>query len=1290
MSEYKIELGIGLRDSDFNNIKSKIKSLEDEGIKIKLDDNTIDTQIKNIETRLRKLDGIKIDLGNSISFDSNTAIKSAQQVGQKIGETTTKALKQSLNIDDTINKEVLRLMNNWGIGGKKGTKAFDNAFNEIKQAVISYRKGLASITNNPDMNPEKMLAEFAGSANIRKVMSAIANNKKVVDDNQKKIDEKVLEYLKPYRDSKSGYKVQIPEGVKGAYLDKGVFSKERSRLGAAFNTNRGTTFESFISDFNDVTGNLIKSTNAIDQYFEFVDLIKDIDSRKQSKWQMSESQLLSSDYLRERDIADDIFASMDAISAKEKELVQSSNATTDAIVQNQQRQQEAHENSSKANLDRIKSELEQAKQREKEINSLIEDNDKRFQEATISGDAAGILDSQNRMDELDAESKAIKAHIDTLNASYKQATNARKNITQQINGFDDAKQTLKSLDFNTNSLDKMIGDFEELGVTVKKVTHSLNKDGSITFNVEGIDEAKNVVKAVKTLKSDGSFGSFSSSVSQDLKASEKFLKQQKQTVANLTNQINQMNRSAIDQNASRPIKDTSHLDTLSSKYDEITAAIQRMNNASDSNTFADEKIEVEKLISEYKSLVKEFKNAENVSNKMKGTDFASGLDIAKNDLEKFKAQAKDFPQITATIKELDNAIENVGDASSLNKFNDQLRVARSELAKVKSETTAINRNEKVGINVSGLESKIADIQRISPEIDRFETEIDGAKVSVQSLLNNLKQVKTQGDFSVVNSRFKAFADAAKAAGIAVSETAAKTKAAFAKDIKYNIDVGNFDNQMDAMRTKFNSLSDANDDLRRSFDATEDAYEAMMKAANANSGDEVADREKLIQKEKEYAAALEKTNNLIKQQARADKIDADKIKLQDNRDIFQSKIDAWLTKNSAATKRFGADLLELRAKAEKADQVELNHLEKELTKIDKAADKAGLKMQSFSDRISSKLKEYMAYISVAEVFMYAEQALSSMFEQVKLIDSAMTELKKVTDETDASYDRFLTNAASRAKEIGTTIDGLVSSTADFARLGYDFADAQGLAEVANIYAVVGDDIEGVEGATQSLISTMAAFKDEMSGLSNTDFAMSIIDKLNEVANNYSISSGGLGEALQRSASSLEAGNNTLDESISLITAANEVVQNPEKVGNAMKTISMRIRSAKSEMEEMGENTDGMVESTATLRAEIKALSGVDIMASATEFKSTYQILDELSHKWEGLSDIAQATIIEKMAGKHQGNVFSSLMENFDTARNALETSLNSAGSAMKEHEKWQQSLEAENLPRHLEISDLEYI
>lgn len=81
--------------------------------------------------------------------------------------------------------------------------------------------------------------------------------------------------------------------------------------------------------------------------------------------------------------------------------------------------------------------------------------------------------------------------------------------------------------------------------------------------------------------------------------------------------------------------------------------------------------------------------------------------------------------------------------------------------------------------------------------------------------------------------------------------------------------------------------------------------------------------------------------------------------------------------------------------------------------------------------------------------------------------------------------------------------------------------------------------------------------------------------------------------------------------------------------------MRIRGAKTELEEAGLETDGMVESTAKLRSEIMALTGVDIMDGANQFKSTYAIMDELADKWQDLTDIQQATVTELIAGKRQG-------------------------------------------------------
>lgn len=118
-----------------------------------------------------------------------------------------------------------------------------------------------------------------------------------------------------------------------------------------------------------------------------------------------------------------------------------------------------------------------------------------------------------------------------------------------------------------------------------------------------------------------------------------------------------------------------------------------------------------------------------------------------------------------------------------------------------------------------------------------------------------------------------------------------------------------------------------------------------------------------------------------------------------------------------------------------------------------------------------------------------------------------------------------------------------------------------------------------------------------------------------------------------------------------------------------------RMATTDLEEAGLDTEGMAESTASLRQEIMALSGVDIMIDDNTFKSTYDILDELSMKWQDLTDIQQASITELIAGKRQGNIVSALMDNFDIARQTLDTALNdSEGSAERELANYQKGIQ----------------
>ena len=154
--------------------------------------------------------------------------------------------------------------------------------------------------------------------------------------------------------------------------------------------------------------------------------------------------------------------------------------------------------------------------------------------------------------------------------------------------------------------------------------------------------------------------------------------------------------------------------------------------------------------------------------------------------------------------------------------------------------------------------------------------------------------------------------------------------------------------------------------------------------------------------------------------------------------------------------------------------------------------------------------------------------------VKELDTAMTELRKVTDETEATYAKFLKDSSQTASEIGTTLKEFVNATADFARLGYSIGESSALAEAASIYKNTGDEVDSIDDATSNIISTMKAFGIEANN------AISIVDRLNEVGNNFAITSGGIGEALRLSASALNEAGNTIDESIALITAANSVV------------------------------------------------------------------------------------------------------------------------------------------------------
>lgn len=126
----------------------------------------------------------------------------------------------------------------------------------------------------------------------------------------------------------------------------------------------------------------------------------------------------------------------------------------------------------------------------------------------------------------------------------------------------------------------------------------------------------------------------------------------------------------------------------------------------------------------------------------------------------------------------------------------------------------------------------------------------------------------------------------------------------------------------------------------------------------------------------------------------------------------------------------------------------------------------------------------------------------------------------------------------------------------------------------------------------------------------------------------------------------------------------------------KTVSARIRGADTELKEMGEDTDGMVTSSSKLQALIKGMTGFDIMESdGKTFKDVYDIIIGIGEKWNDLSDINRASLLEKLAGKNQSNALAAAISQVDVLKKSYEEATNAEGSAREENEEYAKSIQA---------------
>lgn len=344
------------------------------------------------------------------------------------------------------------------------------------------------------------------------------------------------------------------------------------------------------------------------------------------------------------------------------------------------------------------------------------------------------------------------------------------------------------------------------------------------------------------------------------------------------------------------------------------------------------------------------------------------------------------------------------------------------------------------------------------------------------------------------------------------------------------------------------------------------------------------------------------------------------------------------------------------------------LGQKLAKLKQNAKELGLESENLIDKFEKLFGQHLSTMITMTALHQMQNALRVVYQNVVDIDTAVTELRKVSEYAGKSLEDYMGRAAEQAQKLGVSISAYVNSTADWKRLGYSDEDAENLATYSTLLKNVGDGIDDVNTSSSYLISTLQGF-----GLL-ADQAEDVVNKIDAVANTQPVTANDLGEILTRSAAAMSAANNTLEETIALGTAANAVIQDADTVGTTLKTLSMYLRAAKTDAENAGIEVDGMANSVSELRTELKSLTGVDIMLDSKNFKSTYQIMKELSQVWGSLSDITQANVTEMIGGKRNANAVSAILNNFNIAESTMESAANSANVAWEENEKYLDSIQ----------------
>lgn len=415
---------------------------------------------------------------------------------------------------------------------------------------------------------------------------------------------------------------------------------------------------------------------------------------------------------------------------------------------------------------------------------------------------------------------------------------------------------------------------------------------------------------------------------------------------------------------------------------------------------------------------------------------------------------------------------------------------------------------KVGV---GVDVDFGELSKLKSEIKSLENK--SIKVNVDLSDANKKITALKSELKAIGALKNADSNGVAAGVIKGNKAASKSFVALgnsANKALNDLNVNRFEKEFAKLEENANKTILTQEKLSDEFQRSNKvAYDSFNELKTAQKDFYLSGGKNVDQLNYKY----KKTNDLLKTTKNLYSIDKSRLNIDNqiknaeaaektlalNKANLASRIDLWKKNNSAVIGTdFEIQLDNIKSKLQGVDATGLKHLRSEFTQVTAQAQLADKATLNLGDRIKNQVKQYSTYFGVAGVMMAGTQAIRSMYNNTLQVDTQMTELRRVTDLSEAQYANLFTEMTASAKEYGVALSDIISATADWSRAGFDANTSKQLAEITTMYQHVSD--LDYDEAAQNLLTSYKGFEKQLTERYNGDATQAvghIGDILNEL-------------------------------------------------------------------------------------------------------------------------------------------------------------------------------------------------